>query len=288
MALKIGLFTSGKNEKTYDLIKTIKNSFPDISIPFLFLDLPKEKRGQWSDLGIEIIQFSSEEFSQKSASENWQEEYYQRVMQQISSRPIDLALFIDYELTPSTQFIENFTVIKFRPTLPDGPSGDPSTILWQLIGTRALESGATMHLLTAQDPERGIPLAFCNYSIKDKNFFQGWRIFDLKMKTFSMKQIMETEGENNELFQAIKEKTEVWEWPFVNLVIEYLSSGVISIQENKIYLEEELQKEGCCLTEEIKKIYFEEEVTEEEEKEEVKEEEEPEEEKKEEIDIEET
>ena len=275
MSLKIGWFISDEDPKSHELFATTYQAIQDLHLevatPYLFYDQchgGKTKKDPFlaslKNLGIDSICLSSEEFRGKIRSlqtgegtlDDLQDTYYSQVMKKVSQYPIDIALFVGYTLPVSTEFITTYTTLRFRPALPNGPSGDRSTIIWQLIGTRALKSGSTVDLLTEYNPERGIPLTYCDYSIKSEKFFPLWRDFDTKMKSLSMKQIMETEGENNLLFKAIKETGEMWEQPLLNLTIQCLSTGEISIKDQEIYFHDEPQTEGCRLVEEIEEKFF--------------------------------
>ena len=275
MSIKIGWFVSDEDLKSYELFTdtygAIQDLNLDVNISYLFNDYGQEgkkKAGSFlssvKKLGINSISLSSEKFRKKmssfqaeeESSTDWQDKYHSQVMEKISKYPINIALLVGYTLPVSTQFINKYTTLRFRPALPNGPSGDRSTIIWQLMGTRALKSGPTLDFLTEYDPERGIPLTYCDYSIKNEDFSPLWRELDTKMKSLPMKQIMETDGENNPLFKAIKEAGEKWEQPLLTLTIQYLSAGIISIKEQQVYLDDQVQWEGCCLTEEIEERFF--------------------------------
>jgi len=275
MSLKIGWFISDEDPKSHELFTNTYQAIQDlnlgVSISYLFYDQSqggKKKNDPFlaslKNLGIDSICLSSEEFRKKMSTlqtgegplDDLQDKYYSQVMEKISKYPIDIALLVGYTLPVSTEFINTYKTLRFRPAIPNGPSGDRSTIIWQLIGTRALKSGSTIDFLTEYNPERGIPLTYCDYSIKSEKFSPLWRDLDTKMKSLSMKQIMETEGENNLLFKTIKETEEIWEQPLLNLTIQYLSTGEISIKDQEIYFNDELQSEGCCLVEEIEEKFF--------------------------------
>jgi len=275
MSLKIGWFISDEDPKSYELFANTYQAIQDLKLEvsnsYLFYDQCQgggEKKdpflGSLKNLGIDSICLSSEEFRKKINSlqagegplDDSQNKYYSQVMEKISKYPIDIAFLVGYTLPVSTKFINTYTTLRFRPALPNGPSGDRSTITWQLIGTRALKSGSTVDFLTEYNPDRGTPLTYCDYSIKSEKFSPFWLDLDTKMKSLSMKQIMETEGENNLLFKTIKETGGVWEKPLLNLTIQWLSTGEISIKDQEIYFNDELQSEGVCLVEEIEEKFF--------------------------------
>jgi hypothetical protein len=147
-----------------------------------------------------------------------------------------------------------------------------------LIGTRSADSGATLHLLTEEETARGIPVTYCRYPIKKREFSSFWHDLDRKMRSQSLAQLIATEGENLPLFNAIKETGEYLEIPLLILTIQDLTSGVISLKDQKVLFNGEPQLVGCCLTHEVEDFLIKQEEDELEEEEEAEEEEEDEEE----------
>ena len=276
MSLTIGWFTTAEDTKAHDLFTNTYNLIQslglDVNIAYLFCNRQEgedPKTDQFlasvKDLGINLITHSSQEFqkgmrSQTTGKEtdalpDWQQEYHNQVVEKISYYPIDIALLVGYTPAVTAEFIKKYTTLKFRPALPNGPSGTWPTIIWQLIGTRSAETGVTVHLLTEEDTDRGIPVAYCNYPIKKREFSSFWQDLDRKMKSHSLAQLIATEGENVPLFNAIKEAGEDLEIPLITLTIQDLLSGVIKFEDQKqVYCNNELQPSGCCLTREVEKF----------------------------------
>lgn len=294
MSLTIGWFTTAEDSKAHDLFsgtyKAIHESGLDVDIAFLFCNRCKgedPKTDQFltfvQDSGISLITHSSLEFQkgfqshpaeQETASPlSWYEEYHRQVMEKISSYPIDIALLVDYKPKVSIEFIKKYTAIQFRSALPDGPSGTWPTVIWQLIGIRSAEAGATLHLLTEDDTDRGIPITYCNYFIKRREFSSLWQDMDRRMRTQSLSQLIATEGESIPLFSAIKEAGEELESPLINLTLHDISNGVIRLEDRKVYRDGELLVNGYCLTQEIETFLIEQEEGEEEDLEEEEDEE---------------
>jgi phosphoribosylglycinamide formyltransferase-1 len=274
MSLKIGWLTSGEDLNSQKLFtnlhKALQDLKLDVDISYLFSNQQLGKAQKIDqffttvrDLGVHLITLPSAEFQKKvnpcqteKESPHWQEEYHRLVMEKISSYPVDIILLVDYPVAASIEFINTYNIAKFRTALPGGPTGDRTTTIWQLIGTRAMESGMSLSLLNEYDPIYGVPLTYCSYSIRGDEFAPLWCDLDQKMKSQYLKQIMETEGEGNSLFKAIKEAGEKWEQPLLNLTIQYLSTGEISIKDKLVYSGDKIQLEGHCLTEEIRETYF--------------------------------
>ncbi|MEW6381666.1 MAG: hypothetical protein AB1611_18975 [bacterium] len=289
MSLTIGWFTTAEDSKAHDLFtgtyKAIHELGLNVDIAYLFCNRRKgedSKSDQFltsvQELGINLITHSSLEFQKDLKSHpaeqetgfppDWYEEYHRQVMEKISNYPIDIALLVGYTPRISIEFVRKYTAIQFRSALPDGPSGTWPTVIWQLIGTRSAEAGATLHLLTEDDTERGIPITYCNYFIKRKEFSSFWQDLDRRMRTQPLSQLMATEGESIPLFSAIKEAGEELESPLINLTLQDIITGVIRIEDRMVYRNGELLVNGYCLTQEIETFLIEQEEGEEEEEEE--------------------
>ena len=258
MSLTIGWFTTAEDTKAHDLFintyNTIQSMGLDVKIAYLFCDRQKgedPKTDQFlasvQDLGINLITDSSREFqkglpphtTEKETDflPDWQQKYHTQVMEKISRYPIDIAFLVGYTPAVTAEFVKKYTTVQFRSALPNGPSGTWPTVIWQLIGTRSAESGATLHLLTEEDTERGIPVTYCRYPIKKREFSSFWHDLDRKMKSQSLAQLIATEGENVPLFNAIKETGEYLEIPLIILTIQDLSSGVTSLKDQQVLLQ---------------------------------------------------
>ncbi|MGA1874670.1 MAG: hypothetical protein ACMUIA_03585 [bacterium] len=274
MSFKIGWLTSGEDVNSQKLFtnlhKAIQDLNVDVEISYLFSNQQMGKTQKIDqffttvrDLGVHLITLPSAEFQKKTnpcqtekESPHWEEEYHHLVMEKISPYPVDIILLVDYSPVVSIEFINAHNIAKFRTALPAGPTGDRTTTIWQLIGTRAMESGMSLSLLNEHDPIYGVPLTYCSYSIRGDTFDSLWCDLDQKMKSQYLKHIMETEGESNPLFKAIKETGEKWEQPLLNLTMQYLCTGKISIKDKLVYSGDEIKLEGHCLTEEIRETYF--------------------------------
>jgi phosphoribosylglycinamide formyltransferase-1 len=293
MSFTIGWFTTAEDSKAQNLFtetcKAIKDLNLDMKIAYLFCNRqagedPKSDQFLTSvkNLGIDLITYSSVKFqeniSHRTTTEtgplpDWQEEYHHQVIEKISGCPIDMAILVGYTPPVTIEFTKKYSTLRFQSALPGGPSGNWSTIIWQLIGTRSAESGASVQLLTEEDMKWGIPVTYCNYSIKTKEFYFFWRDLDQKMKSRSLSQIMASEGENNPLFKAIKEAGEGLEKYLLILTLQKFSTRAISIMDQRILSSDgEIKSPGYCMADDIEDFLAEEEEKESEEAEEEEEE----------------
>ncbi|MEW5802226.1 MAG: hypothetical protein AB1847_08990 [bacterium] len=278
MSLTIGWFTTAEDTKAHDLFtatySTIQNLGLDVHFAYIFCNRRKgedPKSDQFfssvQDFGINLITHSSREFQGSQHAQtgetgnlsDWQEEYHNQVIEKISSYPIDIALLVGYTPAVTVEFIKRHTTVRFRSALPDGPSGNWPTVIWQLIGTRSAVSGATLYLLTEEDTEWGVPIAYCHYPIRKREFSSYWHDLDRKMKNQSLAQLIATEGEDLPLFKAIKEAGEDLESPLLILTIKDILRGILKLEDQKVIRDDQPQSSGGCLTHEIEDFLIEQE-----------------------------
>jgi hypothetical protein len=93
-----------------------------------------------------------------------------------------------------------YPFLNLHPALPDGPVGTWQQVIWQLIETRASQTGAMVHLAT-EALDRGPVVSYCTVPIVGEEFKPHWE--DLARRDPS--QIQATEGEDFRLFQLIRQ-----------------------------------------------------------------------------------
>ena len=104
-----------------------------------------------------------------------------------------------------------------------------------------------MHLATPELDE-GPPATYCTFSIRGKPFDSYWA----KIKGKSIEQIKKSQGEENPLFQHIREYGYVRELPLVVSTVKAFSQGKVKITADKQVVDTEGKLiEGYNLTEEI-------------------------------------
>jgi hypothetical protein len=107
-----------------------------------------------------------------------------------------------------------------------------------------------VHLATAK-VDRGPVLGYFTVALDDDLLAPLWARFEEKREKTSFTEIMSTEGEQEELFSAIRERQFVREAPLLILTLSRLISGECRVFAQDGSREASYSEEGACLTAEI-------------------------------------
>ncbi len=163
---------------------------------------------------------------------DWRLEYDRQVMKKLAVYSPDICVLAGYMLIVGPEMCDRFKMINLHPALPTGPKGTWQEVIWDLIATRATESGVMMHLVTP-DLDRGPVISYCKYSITGPEFNDLWEsVANIHVDTLKAKQ-----GENNELFKKIRQTGFIRETPLIILTLKSFSEGKISIDGHKQLLD---------------------------------------------------
>lgn len=266
---KIGWFSTGRDKAARDLLNTVykdigEGNIPQSRISFIFCS--RERGEGWeSDLFIQEVQekeiplvcFSSSKFRpglRKENLEEWRLSYDREVMKLISSYSCDLIVLAGYMLVVGEEMCQNYPMINLHPARPGGPKGSWQEVIWQLIKSRSLETGAMMHLVTPELDE-GPPVTYCVFKIKNGIFSSQWEeIQEMERKDPGILERGVKAVENTSLFHRIREKGLVREFPLISYTLKVFAEGRVKIKDHKIFNSEgRLLEEGYDLTEMINK-----------------------------------
>lgn len=253
---RIGLFTSAWDRVAWELVEKVSQNF---KIAFVFV-ARKEGETHFGDLMIHnvraaelpLITFSSLKFKpdlRKNNKEVWRCEHDREIMKLLP--PTDLIVLLGYMWWFSEEMCREKTAINLHPALPTGPKGNYREVIWQLIRDRDSETGVMMHLVTPE-LDRGPAIAFCRFSIRGDGFDPLWQEMERRLKTESLEEIAEKEGENNPLFAAIRQKGVAREFLMVIWATKILAEGRIKVENGKVIdAEGQVLADGYDLTQEI-------------------------------------
>ncbi len=266
---KIGWFSTGRDKAARDLLNTVykdigEGNIPQSRISFVFCSRERGE-GQESDLFIQEVQekeiplvcFSSSKFRpglRKENLEEWRLSYDREVMKLISSYSCDLIVLAGYMLVVGKEMCQNYPMINLHPARPGGPKGSWQEVIWQLIKSRSLETGAMMHLVTPELDE-GPPVTYCVFKIKNGIFSSQWEeIQEMERKDPGILERGVKAVENTSLFHRIREKGLVREFPLISYTLKVFAEGRVKIKDHKIFNSEgRLLEKGYDLTEMINK-----------------------------------
>jgi phosphoribosylglycinamide formyltransferase-1 len=208
---------------------------------------------------IPLICFSYQRFKsekgitgtgQEEASLPWRLEYDREIMKRLRGFHPDLCVLAGYMLIVGKEMCQRYNMINLHPAAPGGPAGTWQEVIWQLIESRAEETGVMMHLVTP-DLDKGPPVTYCTFPIRGKPFDKYWE----KIKGFSVEEIRRRQGEDNPLFKLIRQHGLAREFPLLISTLKTFSQGKIRITKEKQVVDAEGKPvNGYNLTDKIDRL----------------------------------
>lgn len=268
--LKIGWFSTGRDEAARKLFRAVKESIDsgyigDARISFVFSNRePGESRE--SDLffnlvrsyGADLICFSHRKFKPEmrrrglketkalredsKTLKEWRIQYDREIMKRVGTYSPDLNVLAGYMLIVGEEMCKKYVMINLHPAPPGGPKGTWQEVMWKLIRGGAKEAGATIHLVTEKLDE-GPPITYFTFPIAGQAYGPLWR----SVREKGIEKIMREEGESNALFKKIRWEEERREIPLLIETLRMFSKGLLKVERGKILFQGEERRGGVCL-----------------------------------------
>ncbi|MCK5009722.1 MAG: phosphoglycerate transporter [Deltaproteobacteria bacterium] len=270
MLYQIGWFSTGRGPGSRNLLKTILENIAsgiiNAKISFVFCSR-EEGEAEGSDLylkmvkdqGLNLISFSSRKFKPEMRKQGkddpnimrqWRIEYDRKIMSLLNHHSADVNVLAGYMLIVGDEMCEKYNLINLHPAAPDGPAGTWQEVIWRLIEDRANQSGVMIHLVT-NELDKGPRITYCTFPLKDPFIDPLWEKHEQKLKSKSLNQIIKEERKNNELFKEIRKMGVIRELPLVVQTLKIFSEGKIGIKDKHIIVNDRIQHQPYCLTEQI-------------------------------------
>ena len=166
----------------------------------------------------------------------WREEYHRGVMDLLVEYRLGVLVMAGYMLISSPAMARKFAILNLHPALPGGPTGTWQQVIWQLLEDEAGETGAMIHLATAQ-LDRGPVVSFFRFPMRGEDWDPLWRQFRAKRKTASVAEIAAAEGEAEPLFAAIRAHGEVREIPLLYQTLRQFAEGKLNTANGGVFAE---------------------------------------------------
>jgi folate-dependent phosphoribosylglycinamide formyltransferase PurN len=196
---------------------------------------------------IPIICVSSNKYKQENTGD-WRAKFEEEVIEKLEPYPFDLGVLAGYMLVLGKDMCSKYPMINLHPAAPGGPIGTWQEVIWNLIGTKAKETGSMMHLVTPI-LDGGPTVSYCKFSIRGKPFDRYWD----EIKKLPLYEIQKHEGERNPLFTEIRRHGAAREIPLIISTIKAFSEGKIKIDGNRVVDIKGKPIKGYDLTKEIDK-----------------------------------
>lgn len=212
--LRIGWFSTGRGEGSRGLLRFIHDAIDqgrlDAQIEFVFSNRePGEAEG--SDRFFELVRsyrlplvtLSSGRYRREHGGgpiSRHRLAFDRAAIRLLEPYRPDVCALAGYMLICSGEMCRRYPLLNLHGALPDGPTGTWQSVIWQLIETRATQTGAMIHLAT-EEVDRGPVLSHCVVPITGDEFDRDWEA----IRGRDAADIRAAEGEDFPLFQRIRE-----------------------------------------------------------------------------------
>jgi len=259
--LKIGWFSTGRDEAARQLLQTVRNKIHSGGIKgkisFVFSNR-EPGEAEESDLFFELVHsydiplvyFSHRRFKTlsqtlplerrepgegeaKQSRENWRLEYDREIHRRIERFAPDICVLAGYMLIIGEELCRKYNMINLHPAPPGGPTGSWQEVIRKLLQDKAEKAGAMMHLVTPE-LDRGPAISYFTFSIRGEPFDQYWQ-----------------KNDKDTLFRLIRQYELAREFPLIISTLQALSRGEVGLREDKVIDAQGKSIGGYDLTEKI-------------------------------------
>jgi len=265
---KLGWFSTGRDKAARDLLQTVQSSIKlgEIKAEIAFVFCNREPgESQESDLFLKMVEgyhiplicFSYQKFKARQVAANqtrslplWRLDYDREVMNRLQGFHSDLCVLAGYMLIVGEEMCQRYNMINLHPAAPGGPKGTWQEVIWQLIDSKAQETGVMMHLVTPE-LDKGLPVTYCTFPIRGKPFDRYWD----EVEEHLLEEIKKKQGESNHLFRLIRSHGLAREFPLIIFTLKAFSQGKIEITVDKKIVDSDGRPiNGYNLTDEIEEL----------------------------------
>ena len=236
--IRLGWLSTGRGEGSYGLLKAaldaIDSGTLNAGIGFVFCNREKgQARGSdrfmalADEHGIPLVSLSSQRFRREHGGAKWpdlREDFDAAVLKLIEPYAVDLTVNAGYMLIAPLLCRETL-MINLHPALPEGPAGMWQGVIRDLIGQRASETGAMVHIVT-EEVDGGPVLATCHFPIRGDEWDSLWQ----QAGKLSARELKEGPGEELPLFRAVRQKGVERERPLLVETLRAISDGRIDLE----------------------------------------------------------
>ncbi len=166
----------------------------------------------------------------------WRDHYHREVMALLAPLGLGVLVMAGYMLIVSPAMCREYALLNLHPALPGGPTGTWQEVIWQLLEGEAAETGAMIHLATAE-LDRGPVISCFRFGITGAQWVALWEEFRVKRATRSVAEIAASEGEAEPLFAEIRRVGEVREIPLLYQTLRQFAEGQLNTSCGAVFAE---------------------------------------------------
>jgi phosphoribosylglycinamide formyltransferase-1 len=250
--MKIGWLSTGRDQAAANLLSDVvaraqRDDVP-LEIGAVFCDR-EHGEARESDhfidlaarLGFPVVTLSSRK-SWAEAQElgvsraDWRNAYHRRVNELLVPYNLGVLVLAGYMLVTSAEMCRRFAILNLHPALPGGPKGMWQGVIWELLEAGAEETGAMVHLATAQ-LDRGPVVAYFRLPLRGPDWDPLWEQWHAKRETLSVQEIAAGEGESEPLFAEVRRRGEIREIPLLYQTLRQFSQGALNTSNGCVFAE---------------------------------------------------
>jgi phosphoribosylglycinamide formyltransferase-1 len=169
----------------------------------------------------------------EASREVGREQFHEELMWELKSRAVDVLVLAGYMLILSPQTCLRYPALNLHPALPGGPTGTWQEVIWELLRTRADETGAMMHLATPV-LDRGPAVALFRFSIRGGDWDALWDSYLEKEERLGLEGVRDAQGEAEPLFAEIRRRGEEREIPLLYQTVAQFVRGDLCIDAGAV------------------------------------------------------
>lgn len=250
--MKIGWLSTGRDQAACNLLSDVvaraqRDDVP-LEIGAVFCD---RERGEAPEsdhfldlaerLGFAVVTLSSRASWAEAQRlgvprADWRNEYHQGVTELLVPYNLGVLVLAGYMLITSAEMCRRFAILNLHPALPGGPKGMWQDVIWELLEADAEETGAMIHLATAQ-LDRGPVVAYFRLPLRGQDWDPLWEQWHAKRETMSVREIAAAEGEAEPLFAEVRRRGEVREIPLLYQTLCQFAEGRLNTANGCVFAE---------------------------------------------------
>ncbi len=259
--MRVGWLSSGRDAAARTLLSEVvrraRRDGIDLDIAVVFCDRERGEQAESDafldlagDLGLNTATLSSAaswgawqarrdvldrgRFPDKAAvREAWRLAFHHDVAGLLGSYDVELLVLAGYMLIASPDLCARFAMLNLHPALPGGPQGTWQEVIWRLLADEAGETGAMIHLATAE-LDRGPVVAFCSFAIVGPHWNSLWQAFRERRDTLGLDGVAAAEGESQPLFAEIRRQGERREIPLLYHTVAEFALGHLLVRDGEV------------------------------------------------------
>jgi phosphoribosylglycinamide formyltransferase 1 len=247
--MRIGWLSTGRDQAAVNLLADIVARAQQDGVPLdigaVFSDRERGEEPE-SDRFLDLVEHLdlplvtlSSRASWKEAQRlgvsrgEWRDEYHRGVTDLLRPYSLGVLVMAGYMLIVGPAMGRRYPILNLHPALPGGPTGTWQGVIWQLLGQEAEETGAMIHIATAE-LDRGPVVSYFRLPLRGPEWDPLWERFRAKRAQRGIAEIVAAEGETEPLFAEIRRRGEVREIPLLYQTLRQFAEGHLAAHKGAV------------------------------------------------------